>query len=177
MAHWLERFGFCPVCGSGNFAVDGAKSKRCSDCGFEFFMNVSASTVGVITNSRGDLLVVRRAKEPARGTLDLPGGFADAGETAEEGVRREVKEETGLTVERAEYLFSLPNVYEYSGMLIPTQDLFFRCTVSDDSTLHPADDAAECLWLPLAAVRPEDFGLASLRQGVERLLAQCATIQ
>ena len=47
-----------------------------------------------------ELLVVRRAKEPAKGTLDLPGGFSDLYETSEEGVCREVKEETGLEVKK-----------------------------------------------------------------------------
>lgn len=169
MSHWLERFLFCPVCGSRSFAVDSEKSRRCGACGFELFMNASASTVAVITNHSGQILVVRRAKEPARGTLDLPGGFVDALETAEQGVCREVREETGLHVVKADYLFSIPNVYEYSGLRIPTEDLFFRCTVSDTAMLRPADDAAECLWLSPSELRPEDFGLTSIRQGIERL--------
>ena len=51
-----------------------------------------------------------RAKEPAKDTLDLPGGFIDMNETGEEGVAREVEEETGLKVKKATYLFSLPNI-------------------------------------------------------------------
>ena len=54
---------------------------------------------------------MRRAKEPAKGTLDLPGGFVDMYETVEDGMRREIKEETGLDVTEIQYLFSSPNVY------------------------------------------------------------------
>lgn len=43
----------------------------------------------------------------------------------EEGVAREVREETGLQVVEATYLFSLPNTYLYSGFLVHTLDLFF----------------------------------------------------
>ena len=64
----------------------------------------------LILNERDELLVCRRAKEPAKGTLDLPGGFIDMTETGEEGVAREVREETGMKVAKAEYLFSLPNI-------------------------------------------------------------------
>lgn len=70
------------------------------------------------------MLVVRRAKDPAKGTLDLPGGFVDLHESAEEAVRREVKEETGLDVKSSRYLFSIPNIYLYSGFEVHTEDLF-----------------------------------------------------
>ena len=80
-----------------------------------------------LLNGRNELLVCRRAKEPAKGTLDLPGGFIDMNETGEEGVSREVWEETGLKVEKATYQFSLPNIYIYSGFPVHTLDMFFLC--------------------------------------------------
>lgn len=116
------------------------------------------------------MLVVRRAKEPAKGTLDLVGGFVDMYETIEEGMRREIKEETGLEVDEITYLFSSPNQYLYSGMYIHTLDADFLVRVPDDVCPHAADDAADCLWIPISQVNPEDFGLTSIRHAVERFL-------
>ena len=109
MKHPLERFRYCPICGSSEFQENSEKSKKCRKCGFEFFMNPSAATAAFIVDEQGRVLVVRRSKDPAKGTFDLPGGFCDIGETSEEGVIREVKEETGLTVTSVKFLFSLPN--------------------------------------------------------------------
>lgn len=164
--HPLDKFCYCPQCGSKHFDVNDEKSKKCDNCGFEYYMNPSAATAAFILNERGELLVERRGKEPAKGTLDLPGGFTDLNETAEEGVAREVMEETGLEVSRTEYMFSLPNVYRYSGMDIPTLDFFFRCEVKDCGALRAADDAAECFWVPLKEIRTEQFGLRSIRQAL-----------
>ncbi len=164
--HPLEKFGYCPKCGSKHFEVNDEKSKRCENCGFVYYLNPGAATAAFIVNGRGELLVERRGKEPAKGMLDLPGGFIDPDETAEEGVAREVKEETGLTVTSASYLFSVPNVYLYSGMNIRTLDFFFRCTVEEGAEPVAADDAAECFWLPRAEVRTEQFGLRSIRQAL-----------
>ena len=171
MAHVLDKFSYCPVCGSRHFTENDEKSKRCTSCGFVYYLNPSAATVALIENERGELLVVRRGKEPAKGTLDLPGGFSDMEETSEEGVAREVMEETGLRVQHVEFLFSLPNRYEYSGLTIPTMDMFFRCTVANTSCLHAMDDAAAAMWIKKEDINPNDFGLMSIRKGVARYLA------
>ena len=214
--HPLDKFSFCPNCGSSRFLVHNFKSKHCEDCGFTYYANPSAANVAVILrqkapndqttnppisqttnlpndqttnlpndqttnppndqttnppNDQLEILVVRRGKEPAKGTLDLPGGFTDADETGENGVIREVLEETGLTVTRADYLFSIPNLYRYSGMDISTLDMFFRCHVADDSQPHAMDDAQDAQWIALSELRPDDFGLRSVRQGIRQLLA------
>ena len=166
----LEKFGYCPVCGSSHFDGNSPKSKKCSNCGFEYFMNPAAAVVAFITNDKGELLVERRKMEPAKGTLDLPGGFADVLETAEESVAREVMEETGLKVTSARFLFSQPNVYHFSGLDIQTLDLFFECKVEDCTTLKAGEDAAECFWIAPEDIHTEQFGLRSVRQGLYQFL-------
>jgi len=170
MAHPLDFFKYCPHCGSSRWSIHNFKSKQCEDCGFIFYSNPSAANVAVIINEKNELLAVRRKNEPAKGTLDLPGGFTDMEETGEQGVIREVKEETGLDVERCEYLFSIPNLYHYSGMDIHTLDMFFRCHVKNTQDICAMDDAEEVLWIPLRDVNAADFGLQSIQKGVRLLL-------
>lgn len=169
--HPLDKFTHCPACGSSTFEVNNFKSKRCLNCGFTYYANPSSATAAFILRS-DRLLVARRAKEPARGTLDLPGGFVDMDETAEEGMAREIREETGLEARRISYLFSLPNRYSYSGMAIHTLDMFFRVEVADDAVAVADDDAASLSWMPLSEIHPEDFGLLSIRRAVTRFLQE-----
>lgn len=168
--HPLHLFQYCPCCGASEFLTNDERSKRCSSCGFVYYHNASAATVAVILNQRGELLVARRALEPARGTLDLPGGFVDPGESIDEGCRREVLEETGATVKRMRYLFSQPNVYRFSGFDVHTADAFFACEILDETAVFGADDAADLRWIPLHELDPKAFGLDSVRAGVERML-------
>ena len=174
MNHPLEVFRYCPKCGSNEFVIHNAQSRHCANCGFTYYQNPRASTAAFILNGKGELLVARRAKEPAKGTLDLPGGFVDNNENAEQGMVREIGEETGLKVEAdtVQYMFSIPNIYRYSGMDIHTLDLFFLCRVADDAEVKAADDAAELTWLPLREVYVERFGLRSIREAVHRFLQQ-----
>ena len=173
MEHPLEKFKYCPVCGSQHFVVNNFKSKHCQDCGFTYYANPCSATAAFIVNDNDEMLVVRRAKEPAKGTLDLPGGFCDMGETVEQGMIREIKEETGLDVKDIQYLFSSPNVYVYSGMGVHTLDMDFLVHVHGDAVaVKAADDAAEALWIPVNKVNPADFGLTSIRNAVIRFLAE-----
>ena len=168
--HPLHSFRYCPRCGTASFAVKNEKAKQCEACGFVYYFNSSAAVVALIENEKGELLVARRAHEPAKGTLDLPGGFIDMHETAEEAVCREVLEETGLTVTSTGYLFSIPNIYLYSDFEVHTVDLFFRCKVNDISTIGAHDDVEELLFLAPGEINPAAFGLTSIRKGIEKIL-------
>ena len=92
-------------------------------------------------------------------------------ETGEEGVAREVLEETGLKVKETAYLFSLPNIYIYSGFPVHTLDMFFRCTVENTKHISAMDDVSDTFFIPLSEINPEEFGLDSIRQGLKKLLS------
>src|SRR5215467_6952048 len=87
---------FCIRCGGRLVATRraaGAGSVRtCPRCGWVDYNN-PAPTASVLLLRRGRLLLVRRAVAPSRGAWDLPGGFIEAGETAEQAARREMREE------------------------------------------------------------------------------------
>lgn len=168
--HPLEQFKFCPKCGSPSFEISNIKSKKCSNCGFVYYFNPSAATVAIIINKKNELLVTKRAKDPAKGTLDLPGGFIDMYENAEEGVKREVFEETNLKVQKTQYLFSKPNLYLYSGFMVHTLDLFYLCQVDDYTSMKAQDDAAELHFIPYNQITPSDFGLESISKGIKDIL-------
>jgi NAD+ diphosphatase len=131
-----------------------SKSLLCSECGFELFFNPGAAVAGLICSEAGELLVTVRASEPGKGRWDLPGGFIDTNETAEQGLCREIKEELNLDVDTLEYVASAPNKYEYKGVTYLTLDMAFLCRVNDFSNLKPLDDVEQVLF-----VRPEEIDL------------------
>ncbi len=166
---FLESFHHCPKCG-GAFEDNNVKSKRCTACGFVYYFNPSAAVAAFITNEQGELLVSVRNFEPAKGTFDLPGGFVDPFETAEQSVIREVQEECHIEVASAKYLFSLPNIYRYSDFDVHTLDLFFECKIKDISTLKADDDVAELRFIAPSDLNPKLFGLQSISTAVSQFL-------
>ncbi len=167
MYHILKEFNYCPHCGSRHFEPHNEKSKQCADCGFCYYLNPSAAVAAFITNENNELLVCRRGKEPFKGMLDLPGGFVDTDETAEKAIVREIKEELNLIPENNSYLYSLPNIYRYFGLDIPTLDMFYTCNVSDFSTLKPNDDVAEAFFISIKNLNAKEFGLNSIKRSIE----------
>ena len=168
--HPLDKFIYCPCCGSDSFVENNIASKRCNRCGFVYYSNPRAAVVAVILDEHRRLLVARRAKEPAKGTLDLPGGFTENGETAELALSREVYEETGINVHQMKYLFSEPNLYPYSGIDIHTMDLFFEVNVDSSVFFKGQDDVAELMWIPFDELQISQFGLLSIRKGISKLI-------
>jgi NADH pyrophosphatase NudC (nudix superfamily) len=161
---------YCPFCGAEGLAQQTAKRMACGACGGEMFVNPAAAAGALVVDEAGRLLVGVRANEPAKGTWDLPGGFAEPGESIEEAIRREVREETGLDVEGLEYFGTEPNVYPYKGVRYPTCDLAFVCRPAPGSEARPSHELSEVLWVPRDEVDPSRFGLPSVRRLVERWL-------
>jgi NAD+ diphosphatase len=136
-------FKYCPRCGSNIFKTrDKGRSFNCEDCCFNYYTNNSAAVACLIFNSEGKLLLTRRAFEPAKGMLDLPGGFVEPMENAEEAVRREIEEELGVKVTKAEYMTSFPNEYVFSDFSVFTLDMAFICSIDDQSEIVPGDDVS-----------------------------------
>lgn len=167
--HPLHQFKFCPKCGSSHFVENNFKSKRCEACGFVYYFNPSSSTIAIIINSNDELLVATRAHDPAKGTFDLPGGFVDMNETGEEAVIREVKEETGLHVSQAKYMFSIPNTYVYSGFEVHTLDLVYLCKVDDMQNIKAEDDVASLQFIKISELNPDLFGLRSVKEVIQEI--------
>jgi NAD+ diphosphatase len=117
-------FDYCPSCGSKDMRFDGIKEFSCNVCSFTYYHNVAVG-VGAILECGGKILLIERGKDPGKGKLDLPGGFVDPGESAEEAAKREVREELGINVGPLKYFGSYPNIYEYEGVVYQTCDLFF----------------------------------------------------
>lgn len=170
MSHVLDKFKYCPICGSPHFEVNNVKSKKCADCGFVYYLNPSSATVALILNEKDELLVVRRKNEPGKDMLDMPGGFIDMYETGEEGVAREVKEETGLDATETNYLFSYPNTYLYSGFVVHTLDMFYLIKVKSLSHIEAMDDAAAYYWIPLKELDIDQFAFDSIKKGLQRFV-------
>ena len=164
-----KAFKYCPKCASGKLQIKG-KVLLCLDCSFKYYFNSAAAVAVLITNKQGELLITVRAKEPVKGTLDLPGGFVDPGESVEEGLRREIKEELALDIISMRYMFSVPNIYTYKGVSYNTVDLVYICDVEDASQARPGDDVASILFKSPGEIDPAKFGLESIRKIVEQYI-------
>jgi mutator protein MutT len=168
-------FLFCPKCSSKSLRPHGPQGYRCGACEFEFFLNVAAAAAGLIINSKNELLVCVRAKEPAKGTLDLPGGFIDPDETAEQAICREIKEELNLDVVGCTYFCSIPNQYPYMGVVYRTLDLAFVCKITDFTPLKAMDDVKDCSFIPIDRLDLALFGFESVRQIIGRFAQSLQT--
>ncbi len=158
---------FCPKCGSSHFNYDGVKSFKCRECGFHFFINSACAVAAVIVDDKDRILLTRRAFEPHAGMLDLPGGFVDPMESAEESLIREIKEELNLEITDMKFIASFPNEYVYSGYTVYTTDLGFACKVKTLDNMHAQDDISGFEFIPYDQVNYDEISSDSIRNIVK----------
>lgn len=170
--HPHEIFKFCPKCGKETLYVLNPKAQSCHNCNFLFYTNAAAACAAIIINSKNEILLTRRAFEPNIGMFDLPGGFIDPMESAEEALLREVKEELNIDITKYKYYTTLPNRYVYKGILYYTLDMFFICEVSNFDKMVAADDVQSFEFVDLKTISFDTIGLDSIRKILKKYCSE-----
>lgn len=140
----LDGWKLCPRC--GNQLTHGEGSVHCDACGFVLYAH-SAVTASAVLEDGGRVLLARRAIEPAKGKWDCVGGFVEEGEHPLDGLRREVREETGLDFAPGRFLGIWMGRYDSRATL----NLFWAGALAAGEP-KPHDDIAELRWFDAADV-------------------------
>jgi ADP-ribose pyrophosphatase YjhB (NUDIX family) len=164
-------FKHCPRCAAARQAEGDAVRFVCEACGFVYYYNVAVSSAVLIIGADEHALFIRRARDPGKDKLALPGGFIDRGETAEHAAIREVREEAGVKLTGVQFLASFPNLYTYRAVEYPVVDLFFTAQVSSREA-SPLDDVTEIVWAPPASLREADLAFPSHARAIEEYRRQ-----
>ena len=160
----MEQARFCAKCGSGAIEITSGKRLHCNTCGFHFYINTASAVAGYLLDGQDRVLLVRRARDPAKGKLSPPGGFLDSGETGEEAVIREIREETGLEVGVTGYLGSFPNHYLYRGTDYPTLDVFYLCQADSFDGAEALEEVESIVIRPWQSIDPNEIAFESMRR-------------
>ncbi len=112
---WHARHRFCPNCGAATKLVQGGWRRDCPSCKAEHFPRTDP--VVIMLAIAGDRCVLGRSPRFPQTMWSCLAGFAEPGETIEEAVRREVREEVGLTCARVKYFSSQPWPFPSSLMI------------------------------------------------------------
>lgn len=131
-------FSFCPICG-GKLERHPPKLLVCPICKVDHYINARPCNAAVLTDSEGRILLTKRKFEPAAGLWDLPGGFIDIGETAEESVVREMQEELGIKVKNIKYLCSGQDRYTFKRINYYTLGFVFTAEIESGQMIAKDD--------------------------------------
>ncbi|MGN1262701.1 MAG: NAD(+) diphosphatase, partial [Prevotella sp.] len=114
LIYWDNNTKYCGSCG-GHTIMDTPISKRCVNCGKEFWPQLATAIIVLVR--KGDEILLVHAKNFRGNFYGLVAGFVETGETLEEAVVREVREETGLEITNIRYYGSQPWPYP-CGLMI-----------------------------------------------------------
>ena len=162
-------FSFCPNCKSENFTFEKLVKFHCKDCDFQYYHNIAAAVAVVFTFEDKILFSVRKVN-PDKGKLDLPGGFIDPSENAEQAVCREIKEELGLDLQSSElkYITTSPNNYLYKNVPYRTMDIFYEVVLKSDEVAVAAKDEIESLiWKKRSEIDLDEIGFVSIKKVIK----------
>ncbi len=106
IAQWFYDHRYCGRCGRETAQDEIDRAKVCHGCELRFYPRISPCMIVLVT--RGEELLLAHHRRATRVVYSTLAGFVEAGESVEECVRREIKEEVGIEVGKLEYFRSQP---------------------------------------------------------------------
>jgi NAD+ diphosphatase len=135
---WDRNHQFCGRCGSGTRNMTRERAKECPQCGLISYPRISPAIIVLV--ERGDTLLLARSHRHPQGLFSVLAGFVEPGETLEEAVRREIREEVGIEVRDIKYFGSQPWPFPNSLMIA------FTCHYAAGEIVLEEDEMAEAGW-------------------------------
>jgi ADP-ribose pyrophosphatase YjhB (NUDIX family) len=156
----------CSFCGAV-FPAAATWPRSCAACGQTTYLNPIPVAVVLLPVGEG-VIVIRRNTEPQKGTLTLPGGYIDAGETWQEAASRELLEETGISVTPADI-----TLYDVQNGLDDTLVVFGLAARQPQLVYGPFSSAETQEVLLIEA--PRELGFVMHTRVVERFFREKGT--
>jgi NAD+ diphosphatase len=144
LIEWHNRHGFCPRCGQGTAPFRAGWGRRCGACGTEHFPRVDP-VVSMLAEHDGRVLLGRQPQYPPRRYSALA-GFIEPGESLEEAVAREIREEAGIDVANVRYVASQP--WPFPGQLM----IACLAEAESDAITLDTNELEHAIWVDRAGV-------------------------
>ena len=156
---WDRTHRFCGRCGTPTHTKAGERAKECPKCGYVAYPRVSPAMMALVTRGR-EILLARSHRFP-QGMYSALAGFVEAGETIEDCIVREVREEVGVEVTDLRYFASQSWSFPHSLMIAFTAEYAGGEIHCDDSEI------AEARWFDAAALPPRPPSLSIARRLID----------
>jgi len=146
VVEWARTHRFCGACGGPTQPLAGERAMKCPACGHSAYPRISPAMMVLVKRGR-EILLARHARGPGRYTALA--GFLEAGESAEDAVHREVREEVGLEVKDLHYFASQSWPFPHSLMVAFTAEYAGGELAPDEAEI------AEARWFGPGEPLPE----------------------
>ena len=137
LLHWQATHRFCGRCGHATHSVEAGRALKCADCSLQVYPRVSPCVIVLVT--RGERMLLAAAAGFQKRFFSTLAGFMEPGETCEEAVQREVREEVGIEVHNVRYFRSQPWPFPSQVMLGFTAEWLSGELQPEPSEIEEAD--------------------------------------
>lgn len=168
----ISSFRYCPSCGKEPINKTSNKKLHCQFCDFQLFLNPAIAVSLILFNEKDELLLATRAKNPGINLLDLPGGFVDPFETAEEAAKREIFEELGFRLEGMTYIGSEYNIYPYKQVTYQTVDIGFASNINSNTRFTIDAELKDVNWTHYSKIKIENIAFQSAVKFITKFIKQ-----